>query len=96
LTGTAQKRHYQGQMIKDTTGPKSLQDLLRLVEASGLHDHPNPERIGCLSEDSLEAFARDPGAFSIDGPEFIHLSQCSPCFQFVHDRIEARLQKTRW
>jgi hypothetical protein len=76
-------------MAKDTSDRMRLKDLLRLVEESGLHDFPNPERIGCPSEETLEAFARDPRAFSINGPEFEHLTHCSPCFRFVHARRSA-------
>lgn len=73
-------------MVKAMSDRISLKELLRRVEASGLHDYPNPERKGCPSEETLEAFARDPRAFDINGPVFDHLTHCSPCFQFVHAR----------
>jgi hypothetical protein len=73
-------------MAKQHSDRRSLQELFHLVEASGLHDHPNPERIGCLSDEAVEAFARNPGAHSIDGPEYQHLANCSPCFRFVDVR----------
>ena len=63
-----------------------LNEILRLVEESALHDFPNPERVGCPPEDILEAFARDPRSFPIKGPEFQHLLHCSPCFRFIQAR----------
>ena len=57
-------------MAKDISDRMRLKDILRLVEESGLHDFPNPERVGCPSDETLEAFAPDPRAFSLNGPDF--------------------------
>lgn len=61
-------------------------EIFQYMEASGPHDHPNPERVGCPAEEILEVFAEDPRAFSIRDPIFLHLTRCSPCFQFIEAR----------
>jgi hypothetical protein len=64
----------------------TLDEIFRLMEASALHDYPNPERVGCPPEETLTALARDPRSFDMDAPVFDHLAHCSPCFQFVRAR----------
>ena len=44
-------------MEKTRANRVRLNDILRLVEESGLHDFPNPNRVGCPREETLEAFA---------------------------------------
>lgn len=41
--------------------------------------NPNPERIGCLSQDELKALAER--RLPIGAPEYEHLTKCSPCYR---------------
>lgn len=41
--------------------------------------NPNPERIGCLSRETMIELAR--GARPLGDPAYEHLAKCSPCYQ---------------
>lgn len=60
-------------------------EVFRLLERAASKDHPNPERLGCPSQDVLLSFARDVRSFQMDDPIFEHLASCSPCFRFVRE-----------
>ena len=58
-------------------------EVFRLLEQTASEDHPNPERLGCPSQEALVSFARDVRSFAMDDPIFEHLANCSPCFRLV-------------
>ena len=62
------------------------EEMFRLLERAASEDHPNPERRGCPPDETLEAFAHNPRAFSMTDPIFEHVQNCSPCFRFVRER----------
>lgn len=41
--------------------------------------NPNPERVGCLSQDELKALAER--RLPIGAPGYEHLTKCSPCYR---------------
>jgi hypothetical protein len=67
-----------------------LDDIFRRIEQTALTNPPNPDRIGCFSQETLSAFADDPRSFSLRDPIFEHLARCSECFAFVHARRSAK------
>ena len=82
MTGAAPKREDQGGMRKKV--PKiTLEEICRQMDSATLRDYPNPQRIGCSSQATLESFARDPKSFSFDDPIFDHLAHCAPCLRLV-------------
>jgi hypothetical protein len=40
--------------------------------------NPNPERVGCLSQDELKGLAER--RLPIGAPGYEHLTKCSPCY----------------
>jgi hypothetical protein len=56
-------------------------DLPDPLEQVFLHAHPNPTRIGCPSQDVLQAIARKE--VSLDHPAFSHIAECSECFRDI-------------
>jgi hypothetical protein len=77
--------------VADKRSPElDLDDIFRRIEQTALSNHPNPDRIGCFSEETLTAFAVDPRSFSVRDPIFEHLARCSECFKFVHARRVAK------
>lgn len=70
-----------------TNGPDelTLEEIFRHMEEVARSAYPNPERIGCPSDETLESFARDPRSFPILDPIFDHVGKCTPCAQFVHE-----------
>lgn len=40
---------------------------------------PNPERVGCLTAETLAAVARRE--LPMDNPAYVHLTECSPCYR---------------
>ena len=61
------------------------EEVFRLLERTASEDHPNPERLGCPSQEALMWFARDAKAFAMNDPIFEHLAKCSECFRFVRE-----------
>jgi hypothetical protein len=73
-------------MAREDPPELTLEEIFQQMERTALHNYPNPARRGCPDAETLEAFARNPKAFAMRHPIFEHLSQCSPCFQFVRER----------
>lgn len=71
-------------MAKNGPDELTLEEIFRHMEQVALNEYPNPERIGCPSEETLEAFARDARSFAILDQIFDHVGRCSPCAQFIH------------
>jgi hypothetical protein len=69
-----------------TDGPDelTLEEIFRHMEEVARSEYPNPQRVGCPSEHTLEAFARDPRSFRILDSIFDHVGKCSPCALFIH------------
>ena len=65
-------------------------EIFDLLERTAGEDHPNPHRIGCPGEETLERFASNPKLFEMRDPLFEHLANCSPCFRFVRERRAAK------
>ena len=61
--------------------PKQDRKMLKLLEEAALHDHPNPDRIGCPGADFLKRLAIDRRSISISDPALDHVANCSPCFR---------------
>jgi hypothetical protein len=61
--------------------PKQDRKMLKLLEEAALHDHPNPDRIGCPGTDFLKRLATDRRSISISDPALDHVANCSPCFR---------------
>jgi hypothetical protein len=57
-----------------------------MLDEVTLRSYPNPDRVGCPDEATLEAFARDPKSFPIRDPIFEHIAKCSPCLEFLRPR----------
>ena len=76
-------------MVDEPSPTPDLEEIFRRIEQSALKNPPNPDRSGCLTEESLTAFAANPRAFSMRDPIFEHLAHCSECFKFVHARRSA-------
>jgi hypothetical protein len=57
-----------------------------MMDEVTLDSYPNPDRVGCPNEQTLEAFAKDPHSFGIRDPIFEHMAKCSPCLGFVRAR----------
>ena len=70
-------------MEKSAQSELTQDEVFRLLEQTASQDHPNPERLGCPSQEALASFAQNPRSFSMDDPIFEHLANCSPCFRFV-------------
>ena len=64
----------------------TLEEILRMMDEVILNSYPNPNRVGCPDDQTLEAFARDPKSFPIRHPIFEHIANCSPCLEFVRTR----------
>ena len=62
------------------------EEVFLLLEQAASEDHPNLDRLGCPSAETLEAFALNPLGFPMSDPIFDHLQNCSPCFRFVQAR----------
>ena len=67
-------------------GELSQEEVFRLLERTASEDHPNPERKGCPSQETLEALVQNPRQFTMTDPIFEHLQNCSPCFRWVRAR----------
>ena len=75
-------------------------DMQREVRDMLRRTYPNPERIGCLDQSTLEAIAR--GELPPDHPGHAHVMECSPCYeesyamrqQFLAGQATAKA--TRW
>ena len=76
-------------MVDKPSPELDLEEIFRRIEQTALKNHPNPDRNGCVSEETLTAFAANPRAFPIQDPIFEHISHCSECFKFVHARRSA-------
>jgi hypothetical protein len=61
--------------------PKQDRKMLKLLEEAALHDHPNPDRVGCPGTDFLKRLANDRRSISISDPALDHVANCSPCFR---------------
>jgi hypothetical protein len=70
--------------------------LTRQNEIDGLSAlaNPNPDRVGCPSQNSLMALAGRER--SIDDPGHTHLTKCSPCDLEVRVLQEADTRQHRW
>jgi len=72
---------------------REVRDMLRKT-------YPNPERIGCPDQSTLEAIAR--GELPPDHPGHAHLMECSPCYEesyAMRQRFfagQATAKATRW
>ena len=53
--------------------------LFDRLEEHVLLNCPNPERVGCPSSSTLEAFVRDPGSVSLEQLNELHIMQCAEC-----------------
>jgi hypothetical protein len=86
----APKRQYQAMSHNQIDGPApdelTQDEVFRLLERTASEDHPNPERKGCPSQETLAAFAQNPREFPMDDPIFEHVQNCSPCFLCVRAR----------
>lgn len=76
----------QNNMEEPALGELTQDEVFRLLERTASEDHPNPERKGCPSPETLAAFARNPRLFPMDDLIFEHLQNCSPCFRWVRAR----------
>lgn len=65
------------------------QALQRAIDEVFGSANPNPDRIGCLSTEELEALAERRLPIGASGYE--HLTRCSPCYQEFR-RLQARLR----
>lgn len=75
-------------------------DLQRDVRDMLRRTYPNPERVGCLDQSTLEAIAR--GELPPDHPGHAHVMECSPCYEESYAMRQhflagqARARATRW
>jgi hypothetical protein len=54
-----------------------LREMHALLQAAALKAYPNPERIGCPGNPTLEEIAKTPNPS--DHPVYDHVATCSPC-----------------
>lgn len=74
------------QSKESTPDELTQEEVFRLLEQTASEDHPNPERLGCPSNEVLVAFAGNAKSLGMSDPIFEHLANCSPCFRFVQVR----------
>jgi hypothetical protein len=61
--------------------------LFALAEEYVLSHYPNPDRIGCLHNATLQTFVAEPGKIDLSDLKFLHIVKCAEC---TRDLIELR------
>lgn len=69
--------------------------FLKRLEQAALHEHPNPERIGCPGPEFLKQLAESHRSVPIDDPRIDHIGECSPCFLEFSELRAARRRRRR-
>ncbi len=72
-------------MARKEAPEPTLEEILQMADEVALSLYPNPDRVGCPDEETLQRFARNPKSFPLRDPIFRHLGRCSPCSRFVRD-----------
>src|SRR4051794_23719755 len=65
--------------MADRSRENEFLDMQREVRDMLRRTYPNPERVGCLDQQTLEAIAR--GELPPDNPGHAHVMECSPCYE---------------
>lgn len=69
--------------------------FLKRLEEAALHEHPNPDRVGCPGSDFLKQLAYDHRSVALDDPRIDHIGQCSPCFREFQKFRTSRRRRRR-
>ncbi len=70
--------------------------LFDKLEEYVLEHYPNPQRFGCLDQDTLRSFVDTPEKLDLADPKYLHIFKCAECTRDLHEirRIrEDRLQQ---
>lgn len=69
-----------GKNPRPAGNPADIWEELRTIVR---HGYPNPERIGCPSEEILRKLALAVTSFRLDDSVVDHVAHCSPCFEWI-------------
>jgi hypothetical protein len=58
-----------------------VDELVRRCKDVCLHDYPNPDRVGCPSDEAIERLAYEDQDLLRNDELISHIVTCSPCFQ---------------
>ena len=58
-----------------------VDELVRRSKDVCLHDYPNPDRVGCPSDEAIESLANEDLDLRRQDELISHIVTCSPCFQ---------------
>lgn len=64
--------------------------LFQKLQEHVLEHYPNPERIDCLDQETLEAFVENPAILDLTDPKFLHVLECAEC---TRDLIRLRRRR---
>jgi hypothetical protein len=64
--------------------------LFEKLQEYVLERHPNPERIGCIDQETLKIWVYSPQRLDLSDPKYLHVLKCAEC---TRDLIELRKQR---
>ena len=70
--------------MADDSKKKFLKELLEASEAVLQKDHPNPNRIGCPGQATLQQLA-DLSGVLVEADVIRHVAECYPCFRELRE-----------
>jgi hypothetical protein len=83
-------------MANEEFSASEIEQLRRVFQEAVLNDFPNPDRLGCPSDETvLKAIAAK--TLPLSDPAWQHTARCSPCFREVKAfETEAKNASKRW
>lgn len=87
-------------MEKSQTQACDNENDSRLFEAKQdyiLEHYPNPQRVGCLREETLRRFVETPEQLDLGASKYLHVFKCAECTRELRDlrrRRENLIQRT--
>ena len=64
--------------------------LFKKLQEHVLETHPNPERVGCIDQATLETWVFAPQKLDLSDPKYLHVLKCAEC---TRDLIELRQRR---
>ncbi len=81
-------------MANEEFSPAELEKLRRVFQDAALNDFPNPDRVDCPTDKSVQK-AMAAKTLPLTDPAWRHAARCSPCFREIK-QFEADLKQSRW
>jgi hypothetical protein len=64
--------------------------LFKRLEEDVLEKYPNPERIGCIDQTTLEKWVYSPQELDLSDPKYLHVLKCAEC---TRELVELRKRR---